>query len=228
MSIVSLKAPRIESTNLRKPEPPGQRYVNNFPIYDITPRRPAFDKQTWRFRSWGAVENPLNLTWDELMEFPTIEASADFHCVTGWSKKALNWKGIAAREIVDRTRPASNVVQVMAHGMEGYTTNVPFEYLLMEDSILAFEMDGKPLTPEHGSPLRLLVPQLYAWKSAKYLNGLEFQTAWKGGFWEERGYHLVGDPWEEQRYWESVERVREWWRKVRVTKVERKGSREDE
>ncbi len=109
----------------------------------------------------------------------------------------------------------------MAHCLEGYTTNVPLEYLLLEDSLLAYQLEGAPLTPEHGAPLRLLVPQLYAWKSAKYLSGLEFQTDWHGGFWEKRGYHLVGDPWEEQRYSEPIERVREWWRKVRVTKVER-------
>jgi DMSO/TMAO reductase YedYZ molybdopterin-dependent catalytic subunit len=111
----------------------------------------------------------------------------------------------------------------MAHCLEGYTTNLPSDYLRFEDSILAFEMGGKPLTPNHGAPLRLLVPQLYAWKSAEYVNGLEWQTDWRPGFWEQRGYHMIGDPWDEQRYWEPIEKVRAWWRKVRVAKVERPG-----
>ncbi len=152
---------------------------------------------------------------------PCVEVAADFHCVTGWSKRALSWEGVPTRHVVDLVRPKPSVIQVMAHCMEGYTTNVPLEYLQLEDTLLASRMNGKPLTPEHGAPLRLLVPQLYAWKSAKYLNGLEFQNEWEAGFWEKRGYHLIGDPWEEQRYSEPVERVREWWRKVRVTKVER-------
>ncbi len=164
---------------------------------------------------------PMELSWDELMELPVIEVTADFHCVTGWSKRSLTWTGVPAGHIVNLAEPEPDVVQVMAHCMEGYTTNVPLEYLREDDSLLAFKMNGEPLTPEHGAPLRLLVPQLYAWKSAKYLNGLEFQTDWTSGFWEKRGYHLIGDPWEEQRYWEPVDRVREWWRRVRVTKVER-------
>ncbi len=211
----------IQSPNLLKPHPPGQKYVKNFPIYDITPIRPRFNRSEWRFRVGGAVENAIEFSWDELMELPKIDVTADFHCVTGWSKEALMWTGIPTSHILDLAGPKSDVIQVMAHCMEGYTTNVPLEYLQLEDSLLAFRMNGQPLTPEHGAPLRLLVPQLYAWKSAKYLNGLEFQTEWKSGFWEERGYHLIGDPWEEQRYWESVDQVRKWWRKVRVTKVER-------
>ncbi len=211
----------ITSPNLEMPDPPGQAYVQNFPVYDITPRRPAFDEETWRFRTWGAVEHSFELKWKELLELPQVEVVADFHCVTGWSKRQLKWRGVPSRTIVEMARPRKDVVQVMAHCLEGYTTNVPLEYLRLEDSLLAFELNGEPLKPEHGAPLRLLVPQLYAWKSAKYLSGLEFQTGWEAGFWEKRGYHLIGDPWEEQRYSEPVERVREWWRKVRVTKVEK-------
>ncbi len=211
----------VKSANLSMPHPPGQAFVRNFPIYDITPTRPSFDEATWRFRMWGEVYNQVELTWAQLMELPKSDVVADFHCVTGWSKKQLTWRGVPARAIVEIARPEDGVVQVMAHCLEGYTTNVPLEYLLLEDSLLAYQLEGAPLTPEHGAPLRLLVPQLYAWKSAKYLSGLEFQTDWHGGFWEKRGYHLVGDPWEEQRYSEPIERVREWWRKVRVTKVER-------
>ncbi|MFQ6012164.1 MAG: sulfite oxidase-like oxidoreductase [Thermoplasmata archaeon] len=213
----------IQSPNLGRGLPVGQKYVRNFPVYDITPSRPKFDAQSWRFRAWGAVQEPLEWTWEEFRELPAVKVVADFHCVTKWSKKALRWKGVPTRVIVDLIKPKSDAVQVMAHCLEGYTTNVPAEYLRLEDSILAFEMDGKPLTPNHGAPLRLLVPQLYAWKSAKYVSGLEYQTTWRPGFWEQRGYHMIGDPWEEQRYWEPIEKVREWWRKVRVAKVERPG-----
>ncbi len=218
MRFVALE--RVESPNLTR-VPPGQRYVRNFPIYDITKPRPTFDATTWRFRVWGAVGEAFELTWDELMNMPKREVHADFHCVTGWSKEALTWRGVPTQALVDRARPDAQVVQVMAHCMEGYTTNVPLPFLREDDSLLAFEMEGRPLKPKHGAPLRLLVPQLYAWKSAKYVNGLEFQTDWTPGFWEERGYHLVGDPWEEQRYWEPVEKVREWWKKVRVAEVAR-------
>lgn len=212
---------RIQSANLQRPSPPGQTYVDTFPIYDITSRRPVFNSSEWRFQVWGAVENPADWTWDQLMRLPIIEVVADFHCVTKWSKKALVWEGIPTREILGVVEPKTDVVQVMAHCSEGYTTNVPLEYFAMEDALLAFRLNGEPLTPEHGAPLRLVVPHLYAWKSAKYLKGLEFQTELGAGFWEERGYHLVGDPWEEQRYWEPIERVRKWWRRVRVTKAER-------
>lgn len=211
----------VRSPNLEQTLPPGQQYVKKFPIYDITPRRPASDPATYRFRAWGAVENEVEWTRDELLALPPVEVVADLHCVTRWSKQALRWEGVPTRLLLDRVRPREGMVQVMAHCLEGYTTNVPLAYLAHEDSLLAYRLEGKPLTPEHGAPLRLLVPQLYAWKSAKYLEGLEFQAAWEPGFWEKRGYHMVGDPWEEQRYWEPLDRVKAWWRKVRVTAVER-------
>jgi DMSO/TMAO reductase YedYZ molybdopterin-dependent catalytic subunit len=216
-----MRRTRIQSPNLQRPVPPGQVYVDAFPIYDITPRRPVFDPATWRFRVWGAVERPVEWTWDELLRLPTVEVVADFHCVTRWSKRALVWEGIPVEVLLEQVQPRADAVQVMAHSMEGYTTNVPLEYLRREDSLLALRLNGEPLTPEHGAPLRLVVPQLYAWKSAKYLCGLEFQTDWVPGFWEQRGYHWVGDPWEEQRYWEPIEQVRAWWRRVRVSRVER-------
>lgn len=210
-----------QSPTLDRGLPPGQRYVRNFPIYDIVSRRPTFDPETWRFRVWGAVDTEIDWSWEDLRALPATEVVADFHCVTKWSKKALRWEGVPTREVLKRVRPMDDAVQVMAHCAEGYTTNVPLAFLEEDDSLLAYALEGEPLSPRHGAPLRLLVPQLYAWKSAKYLTGLEFQTEWAPGFWEERGYHLVGDPWEEQRYWEPVERVREWWRKVRVVGADR-------
>ncbi|MDX1534460.1 MAG: molybdopterin-dependent oxidoreductase, partial [Thermoplasmata archaeon] len=134
----------IRSPNLARGLPPGQKYVRNFPIYDITASKPKFDPETWRFKAWGAIEEPLELTWDELTSLPTIEVEADFHCVTKWSKKALRWRGVRTSDLVDRVRPKAEAVQVMAHCMEGYTTNLPADYLRYQDSILAFEMEGKP------------------------------------------------------------------------------------
>ena len=212
---------RIESPTLRKPVPPGQTYVQTFPIYDITPERPQPDLQAYRLRVWGAVDAPHTWTWSELCALPMIEVVADFHCVTRWSKRALVWEGIPTRVILETVRPHDDVVQVMVHCLEGYTTNVPIEYFAAEDSLLALRLNGAPLTPEHGAPLRLVIPQLYAWKSAKYVCGLEFQTRLQPGFWEARGYHLIGDPWAEQRYWEPITRIRAVRRSIRISQIRR-------
>ncbi|RMH53252.1 MAG: sulfite oxidase-like oxidoreductase [Bacteroidetes bacterium] len=216
-----MSADRMASPNLERPWPPGQTSVDTFPIYDIISPRPVFNPATYRLIVQGAVERPFALTWPALQALPTVEVVAHFHCVTKWSKERLVWEGIPTRLLVERARPKAEVVQVMARGLDGYTTNVPLEYLLEPDTLLACRLNGQPLLPEHGAPLRLVVPQLYAWKSAKYLSGLVFQTDWVPGFWEERGYHLIGDPWEEQRYTEPLEQVRRWWRAVRRTEVER-------
>lgn len=198
--------------------PPGQVFVDTFPIYDILPGGPKVDLKTYRFTVSGLVEQPLSWTWEELLDFLEkvgVEVVADFHCVTRWSKKALVWEGIPTRWVLEQARPRSEAVQAMVHCLDGYTTNVPLEFLMEEDSLLAVKLGGRWLPLEHGAPVRLVVPQLYAWKSAKYVQGLELQEDLKPGFWEERGYHLIGDPWKEQRYTEPIEKVREWWKKVR-------------
>lgn len=208
------------SPNLNRPHPPGQRYVDTFPVYDIVAQRPRFVPENYRFFVRGSVDHPLELTWDELMQFEMVELIADFHCVTRWSKAELTWTGIPIEQIIEKVKPHSDTVQVMAHSLDGYTTNVPLPYLMAGDVILAVALNGRPLSPEHGAPLRLVVPQLYAWKSAKYLCGLEFQTDIRPGFWELRGYHLIGDPWEEQRFAQPEPVVREQWRKIRVYSLE--------
>ncbi len=128
---------------------------------------------------------------------------ADFHCVTRWSVPDLRWEGVLARTIIELCRPKEEVRWVLAYGREGYSTNVPYGYFAQEDTILAHKLNGKPLPPENGWPLRLVVPSLYAWKSAKYLVRLEFTREKRQGYWEERGYHDVGDPWKEERRWDS-------------------------
>lgn len=179
--------------------PVGQRWVPEPIPYDIGPV-PSLDLRRFRLRLSGAVEHPSELAWDEILGLPQVTVEADFHCVTGWSVPALRWEGVSTRVLADLVRPREGVRWVVAHGREGYTTNVPYLQFLDPQSLLAHRMNGAPLSPEHGYPLRLVVPSLYAWKSAKYLAELEFLTDLRRGFWEERGYHDVGDPWRGERY----------------------------
>ncbi len=212
----------VLSPTLTKPLPPGQFYTEKFPIYDITEDL-DFDLDNYSFKIWGAGVEPVEFSLPELLELFQREGvvlKANFHCVTKWSKENLEWEGIQTKKLLELANPPDDVVQVMAHCLEGYTTNVPIEYLWEEDSIVALKLNGQWLPKEHGAPLRLVVPQLYAWKSAKYLCGLEFQRELIGGFWEERGYHLIGEPWEEQRYTEPFEKIKAWWREFR--KIKRK------
>ena len=210
----------IESPTLEKPLPPGQHYTDKFPIYDIVDKV-EFDLESYRFEVSGEVERPISWSWEELLDFYRengVVVRADFHCVTKWSKRALVWEGIPTTVLVERAGVKEGVVQAMVHCIEGYTTNVPLEYLLEEDSLLALKLNGEWLPPQHGAPLRLVVPQLYAWKSAKYVCKLVFEKEFRGGFWEERGYHLIGEPWEEQRYTEPFEKIKRWWREYRKIK----------
>ena len=181
--------------------PPGQHWINYPLIYDIVERLPNFDLERYRFRVWGEVKQELELTYEELKALPQVELIADFHCVTRWSVKEIQWEGIQTIEILSRVKPKDGANFVYVHCLEGYTTNLPLEYLKKEDSILALKMFGEPVPKEHGFPLRLVVPQLYAWKSAKYVWGIEIRREDKPGYWEERGYHMLGDPWKEQRFW---------------------------
>jgi DMSO/TMAO reductase YedYZ molybdopterin-dependent catalytic subunit len=138
-----------------------------------------------------------------------VEVLADFHCVTRWSKENMLWEGVSTENIYQLVIPNPEAKFLMIHSMEGYTTNVPLEYFLREDSLFAYNLNGKPIEPEHGFPLRLVIPQLYAWKSAKYVNGVEFMLENKPGFWEVRGYHIKGDPWKEERFSEKDVRLYE-------------------
>lgn len=180
--------------------PAGQYLTKKWPVlsYENTPQ---FDAETYRFRVWGEVENPFELTWPELQALPRAEETADFHCVTTWSRYDNHWEGIAIREIIARAKPKAATQFVVAHSWTGYTTNMPFSDFNDDDVIIAFSHDGQPIAAEHGGPVRLIVPKLYAYKSAKWLSGLEFLTQDHPGFWEVRGYHNHADPWQEERYW---------------------------
>lgn len=189
-----------ETTTGKARIPPGQYKTEKFPVLDLG-EQPRFDPATWKFQVWGEVENAFVLSWKEFQGLPRVQLKADFHCVTRWSRLDLDWEGVHIRSIFEKARPKKGATAVMAHCTEGYTTNVTMKDLDDTDVILADTLEGKPLPIEHGGPVRLLVPKLYGWKSAKFLQGLEFLRADAPGYWEQRGYHMRGEYWAEERFW---------------------------
>ena len=179
--------------------PPGQVLTGKWPVltYGETPRLEVKD---WRFRIFGTVGRERTLTWDDFMVLPKVERISDIHCVTRWSRYSNRWEGVLAKELVKQAEPPPTAKFVMVHGYGDYSTNLPLEVLLEDDVLFAFKHDGAPLEPDHGGPLRLVVPRLYFWKSAKWANGLEFMDRDRAGFWERNGYHMHGDPWTEERH----------------------------
>jgi len=179
--------------------PPGQRWVDRLIVYDVA-AVPPVDPQQVSLRLFGDVDRPIDLSLIAFSRLPQVEATCDLHCVTRWSVRDVHFAGVSTRTILDLVRPTASVTWVIAHGREGYRTNVPSDHFAREETLLALEMNGEPLAAEHGAPLRLVVPSLYLWKSAKYLSALEFTSAMRRGTWEEAGYHDVGDPWREERF----------------------------
>jgi DMSO/TMAO reductase YedYZ molybdopterin-dependent catalytic subunit len=179
--------------------PPGQVATLKWPVlhYGSVPR---FDPARWDFRVYGRVQTPLRFTWPEFNALPRVSTTSDFHCVTRWSRFDNHWQGVAFREILERVKLFPRAAFVLVHAEQGFTANVPLADLDREDVLLATHHDGQPLTPEHGHPLRLIVPHLYAWKSVKWVRALEFLDEDAAGFWEKNGYHMYGDPWKEQRF----------------------------
>jgi DMSO/TMAO reductase YedYZ molybdopterin-dependent catalytic subunit len=179
--------------------PPGQHLTSGFPVLDLGVR-PPIDLSRWSLQVTGEVDSPLRLSWEQFRSLPRVRQVRDFHCVTTWSKYDVHWGGVAFRTIAEHAGIKETAHFVLAAGAEGYTTNIPLADCMRDDVILADELDGQPLPLEHGGPVRLLVPHLYAWKSAKFLKGLRFTQRDEPGFWEVRGYHNYGDPWRQQRY----------------------------
>jgi DMSO/TMAO reductase YedYZ molybdopterin-dependent catalytic subunit len=179
--------------------PPGQSLTIKWPVlhYGSVPR---FDAAKWDFKIIGLVEHPLRFSWEEFRALPQVEATSDFHCVTRWSRLDNLWKGVRFTDVLDRAQAKPGAEYVLLLAEEGYTANVPLKDLLRPDVLFAFDHDGQPLEPEHGGPLRLVVPQLYAWKSVKWVRGFTVLDHDQLGFWERNGYHAYGDPWKEQRY----------------------------
>ena len=189
--------PSKPSLNLRIPA--GQTEVKNFPLLDLG-IRPDVTTQNWQLRVFGLVENELNLDWAAFQALPQVTDVSDFHCVTRWSQLDMDWQGVRAQEILALAMPLDQAKFVTLHSSDGYTTNVPLEVLLDDDVIVAHSVFGLPLAPEHGGPVRMVVPKRYAWKSAKWLKAIELHAEDRPGFWEVRGYHNDADPFLEQRF----------------------------
>jgi DMSO/TMAO reductase YedYZ molybdopterin-dependent catalytic subunit len=179
--------------------PPGQTLTQKWPVlyYGGIPR---IDPAKWTFAVEGEVESPVRWTWDEWTALPRKSVRCDVHCVTAWSRFDNVFEGVPASEVIGRARPRAGAAFAMVHSYGDYTTNLRLDDLMQDDVLFAFTHDGRPLTPEHGGPCRLVVPRLYFWKSAKWVRGLEFMRDERPGFWEQNGYHIRGDPWKEQRY----------------------------
>jgi DMSO/TMAO reductase YedYZ molybdopterin-dependent catalytic subunit len=193
---------RRQLEKLKKSEgllPPGQSLTLKWPVLHYG-SVPAFDPATWDLRISGLVDSPLRLNWKEFKTLPKIQRTSDFHCVTRWSRFDNHWDGVAFQELLSRVHPKADAAYVLVHAEQGFTANVPLADLDRPEVLLATHHDGEPLTAEHGYPVRLIVPHLYAWKSVKWLRGLEFLDHDTPGFWEQNGYHMYGDPWKEQRF----------------------------
>jgi DMSO/TMAO reductase YedYZ molybdopterin-dependent catalytic subunit len=162
---------------------------------------PAWDLGAWRFAVGGLVEKPVVLDWDAMMALPRRRVTTDIHCVTGWSKLDTVWDGVPTRAVWALVTPRPEVTHVMVQGVNDFSTNLALDDFLADNALFAFAFGGEPLPPEHGGSLRLVVPHLYFWKSAKWVTGLEAMAEDRPGYWEDRGYHMRGDPWKEERYW---------------------------
>ncbi len=179
--------------------PPGQVATAKFPVltYGDTPE---IDTSVWRFRVWGEIDAPIVWTWEDFMKFPQTTIRADFHCVTRWSRFDDDWTGVLFKDLVNRIGLKPTARFVMQHAYGGYTTNNAMEVMMNEDVIFAHTFNGEPLPVKHGGPMRVFTPRRYAWKGAKWVNGLEFMPADKPGFWELNGYNTPADPWKEERF----------------------------
>jgi DMSO/TMAO reductase YedYZ molybdopterin-dependent catalytic subunit len=179
--------------------PPGQIRTQKWPVlhYGVVP---TVDLATWRFRVNGAVDHPFELTWDELRALPRQETACDIHCVTRWSRYDNLFEGVSVHSLLQRAGVRPQAHFALIHAEQGYTTNLSLDDLDRPANLLAFSYNGEPLPPEHGGPVRLLVPHLYFWKSAKWVRGFELLEEDLPGFWEQNGYHMRGDPWRQERY----------------------------
>ena len=183
----------------RRRLPPGQRLTDGWPVlhYGSIPR---IDLATWEFRIFGLVEGEVRLSWEQFLALPQTRTTSDIHCVTTWSKYDNDWEGVRFSDLLGLVKLKPGATHVMFHSYGGYTTNVPLAELLGDEVLLAHRHNGEPLAMEHGWPLRGVVPNLYFWKSAKWVRAIEFMPDDRPGFWEMYGYHMHGDPWIEERY----------------------------
>ena len=179
--------------------PPGQRLVRNFPVLDLG-IQPEIPLDNWELKIRGHVENPVTLTWDQFLALPQFKDVSDFHCVTTWSQFDMEWEGVAFFTIADLVKPKSEATHVFFKSYDGYSTNNPLEACLDDDSLIAHQWNGLPLSKEHGGPARVIIPKRYAWKGAKFIHEIVFLDRDILGFWEVRGYSNTADPWREDRF----------------------------
>jgi DMSO/TMAO reductase YedYZ molybdopterin-dependent catalytic subunit len=179
--------------------PPGQHEVKNWPVLDLG-IQPEVAKETWSLAIDGLVANKVTWSWDEFMAQPVFEDVSDMHCVTAWSRYDNHWTGVSTQHVLSVVQPLPQARHVVLHSHDGYTTNVRLDHFAAPDALLAHSWEGKPISREHGGPVRVIIPQFYLWKSAKWLKRIEILAEDRPGFWEVRGYHNEGDPWTEERY----------------------------
>lgn len=179
--------------------PIGQYETTKWPVLDLGVK-PDVSRDAWSLVVDGACGRPLELTWDDLMDLGPVDDTSDFHCVTTWSRFDLRWRGVRVADVIALADPAGDAEYIMCHAYDGYTTNVPLVEAIKPDVLLAFEVDGEPLPREHGGPVRMVTPQLYAWKGAKWIRRIELMVEDRPGFWEERGYSMTAHPWRNDRY----------------------------
>lgn len=179
--------------------PPGQRKTEKFPVLSKS-GTPNIDLQDWTFEVWGAVETPLSIDWSAFRDLESETQRQDFHCVTGWSRLDCEFHGVPFPEIAAKAGVSDEATHVMFHASDGYTTDLPLEQCHRNEVLFAWELDGEPLPPEHGGPLRVVTPHRYAYKGAKWVTGVEFLPEAERGYWEKRGYSTSANPWAEERY----------------------------
>lgn len=179
--------------------PVGQTITHKWPVLDLG-AQPVIELQDWQLLVDGAVDNPLILNWDAFMALPQTADTSDFHCVTTWSKLNMPWRGVRLLDIAALAQPRESATHIMCYGYDDYTTNISLEEALKPDVLLAHTVEEKPLPTAHGGPVRMITPQLYAWKGSKWIHRIEFLTHNKPGFWEERGYSNTAYPWRNDRY----------------------------
>jgi DMSO/TMAO reductase YedYZ molybdopterin-dependent catalytic subunit len=178
--------------------PPGQHLAKGFPVLTYGPT-PQITLETWELKVWGLAQL-VTFSWSDLMALPQSNFTADFHCVTRWSKLDVQWTGVKVADFMQHVTLEPGASHVLQHCYGGYTTNLALDDFLRDENFFAHTLFGEPLPADHGGPLRLVVPHLYAWKSAKWINGLQFLDHEALGFWERNGYHRRGEPWAEERY----------------------------
>ena len=179
--------------------PPGQKEVKNWPVLDLG-AQPDVKPENWRLQIRGLVENPTAFSLDQFMALPQQDFLSDIHCVTQWSRYDNHWRGVSSKTLLDLGKPKPDAAHVIFTAYDGYTTNVKLSVFAEANVLLAHSWEGQPIGREHGGPVRVVIPDWYFWKSAKWVTRLEFVAVDRPGFWEVRGYHKEGDPWKEERY----------------------------